>query len=718
MLVAVTAAAQQPPSQRWTARVGRIDATAAPRIDGRMDDACWARAPAIGELTMVEPWLGRAPTQRTVIRLLHDRDHLYLGLWCFDTQPERIRATQRARDARLDPDDRVEIVLDPFENRRTAYFFQIGAGGSIGDILISQDGGRFDKPWDAVWSGASRVTADGWMAELAIPFRSIPRRDGASSWGFNCKRYARALNEEYQWASPSQAVSFYRASSCGTVDGFGEVAGGIGLEVVPYAAAGVARDRRRAGDDDWGLDPDAGGEAYFRVTPSITLATTLFTDFAETEDDSRQINLDRFPLFFPEKRDFFLEGISYFGFGAADAGNTRFLPFFTRRVGLAADGTKIPLLFGAKLTGEAGPLELGVLDVQADRTDVVDSENLAVVRAKYAAGEQTTIGVLGTHGDPASLGSNAVAGVDVYHRLPDFAGDLDLTIVLDAARSSGTAGDDDGQSFGADVQARGSEWSFGLGSRWVDDHFRPALGFVPRRGTRQTAATAGYLPRLREGGVVRRLVVAPGVEHAESWNGEPQRWRWGLDRLGVELHSGDEASVFVRREFERVDADFTLFRGTTPVFAGDYEGTRGGLAVTTSEGRPWNALLLTSTGSRFDGRSDELDATWEWRTSPLLHLGGGYGTARVDLGPGRAFTTHVASGRLDLHFSPALSVRTLVQYDNESDVLGWQSRLRWIYAPGCDFFAVLGCTWVRDAGDSFAPAEQSLELKIAHSLRF
>jgi hypothetical protein len=707
--------AQADPDGRRVARVGRVAEPEAPRIDGDLGDACWRDAPAIGELVMTEPWLGRQPTQRTVVKLLHDRHHLYLGLWCFDDDPTRIRASQRARDARLDPDDRVEIILDPFENRRTGYFFQIGAGGSIGDILISQNGGRFDKPWDAVWSGASRVTDEGWVAEVAIPFRSIPRREGAGRWGFNLARYVRDANEEYRWNGASQSTSFFRISECGTIDGIGDVDSGVGIEVVPYAAASWSRDR--AVDRGWDIDPDAGGEAYWRITPSVTLATTLFTDFAETENDSRQINLNRFPLFFPEKRDFFLEGLSYFTFGANDAGNANFLPFFSRRIGLAGDGTKIPLQFGAKLTGEAGPFEFGLLDVQTDATAAVDEENLAVGRMKYAVGAQTTVGLIATNGDPTSAGRNHLLGADLWHRVPRWVGDLELTIVADAVASTGNVVDDEGESFGAMANARGSEWSFGLGSRQVADDFRPALGFVRRLGTRRTAGNVRWQPRTAEGSAIRRFSIAIDGARAEGLDGEPQETSIGLDTFGVQTHAGDELGVFVRREFERVEADFTLFRGSTTVFAGDYWNTRSGVLVTASEGRPWNGTASLSTGGFFDGRSDRLELDGEWRTSPLLHVGGGYRTAIVDLGPGRAFTTQVASGRVDLHFTPALSVRNLVQFDNESNVLGWQSRLRWIYAPGCDFFAVLGTAWQRDDA-SFTPTEQSLEFKVAHSLRF
>ncbi len=707
--------AQSPESR--VAQVGRIAVEDAPRIDGDLDDACWRNAPAIGELVMVEPFEGNAPDQRTVVKLLHDRHAFYLALWCFDDDPAAIRATQRARDARLDPDDRVEILIDPFENRRTGFFFQIGAGGSIGDILISGNGERFDKPWDAVWSGVARVTAEGWLAEIAIPFRSIPRRDGATRWGFNLKRLLRARNEEYQWANPLQAISFYKPSQCGTIEGFGEIDGGHGVELVPYVKVGADRDRRDV-DPAWGSDLDAGGELYWRPLPSATLALTAFTDFAETEDDSRQINLDRFPLFFPEKRDFFLDGASYFSFGARNAGGTTFLPFFTRRIGLAADGTQIPLLGGVKLNGEFGATEVGLLDVQTDRVGGYDRENLAVARLKQAVADRTTVGLIATHGDPTGVGSDTVAGVDLWHREPRLVGDLDLELTVDALVSAGSGAPRDGESFGVSATSRGREWEVGAGVRWVSADFTPSLGFVRRRDSRSSHLEVGWSPRIAGSRTFRSLLFGVDLLRSERWNGAPQAVDYELRPLGISLHSGDYARLFVRRGFERVDADFRLFRDTTPVPAGDYRTTRTGLELLTSEGRPWNCNLTASTGELFDGRSDSVAWDGEWRTSPLLHLGAGYQTDRVDLGPGRAFTTQIALGRLDLFFSPAVSLRNLVQFDNESRVLGWQSRLRWIYAPGCDLFAVLGTTWLREDDGSLAPQEQALELKIAQSIRF
>jgi len=284
--------------------------------------------------------------------------------------------------------------------------------------------------------------------------------------------------------------------------------------------------------------------------------------------------------------------------------------------------------------------------------------------------------------------------------------------------STGSGATDDGESFGIDLRSQGREWEVVAGTRWVSDDFAPALGFVSRRGSRASALEIGYQPRFAEGSEIRSLGFTIGLDRQDTWEGGTQKEGFAVQPFGFQLHSGDLVSCYVQRDFERVETDFSLFRNSTVVAAGDYWVTRGGLSVTTSEGRVWNGSLLLDGGDFFDGRKDQLLGECTWRLSPLLHVGGGYDTSDVDLGPGRSFTTHIGSGRLDLFFTSELSLRNLVQFDNESNELGWQSRLRWIHAPGCDFFAVLGTTWLREDDGSLAPTEQSLQLKLSHTLRF
>ncbi len=703
---------------RRTCAVGRVAEAEAPTIDGALDDACWQAAPTIGALAMVEPFEGRAPTQATVVKLLHDRHNLYLALWCDDNDPSSIRARERERDAQLDPDDRVEILFDPFENRRTAYFFQIGAGGSIGDGLSSHNGSRFDKPWDTVFDGAARVTARGWQAEIAIPFRSLPRKPGASSWGFNLRRLKRSSGEVSQWANPTQSVSFFRTSELGTMAGLGAIDDGLGVDVVPYAAAGVRRDRTAA-DRGADFEPDGGVDVFYRVTPELTFAATAFTDFAETESDSRQINLGRFPLFFPEKRDFFLEGAGYFAFGAASNAGPAVLPFFSRRIGLDAGGDVVPVLAGTKLTGEAGPLDLGVLAVETDPRGGAVPDLLAVARLRYSLAEQTAVGVIATSGAPDGGGDNQVGGVDFYHRVARFVGDLDLQLFASLVASHRDGGGGDGHDADLEARARGREWGLGLGVRWTSDAFDPALGFVRRRGVRQYSVTPSFAPRLDGDGAWRNFAFEGLCRWTQSFAGDAtDEFEAGIDFAGIESHQGDRCGVTATRKFERVTQDFALFAGTSTIAAGEYWSARGGVDFGTSDGRDLSVLGRATWGDFYDGTSTELLLEGALRASALLHFGLGYQSTVVDLGPGRSFATQIGDARVELHASTRLSLRNLVQFDNESQQLGWQSRLRWITTPGNDFFAVFGAGWDRLDDGALAPTQQRLTFKLQQTLRF
>lgn len=408
------------------------------------------------------------------------------------------------------------------------------------------------------------------------------------------------------------------------------------------------------------------------------------------------------------------------------------MPYFTRRIGLI-DGAPVPILWGLKLQGEAGPFEVGILDVQVDGAAGARKENLAVSRVKYALGEQTTVGVIGTNGDPQSGGTNSVFGVDFYHRIPEFLGDMDLQINIDAVGStgnqvravgsSGALVDDDGEAFGVDLQARGQEWSAQAGTRWVSDDFDPALGFVSRRGIRQSELEIGYRPRVAPGSSVRRYLFEASVRRAERWDGEPQEVRYRLDELGVQFQNDDRITVSIDRRLERVFDAFDLFEraGEQPratVRAGDYWNTRSSLRFSASEARAVSGEARLTRGDFFGGNSTTGSVEVDWRATQLLQVGLEYQSSDVNLGDDGSFTTHIASSTVDLFFSPELSVRNLMQYDNESNAIGWQSRLRWIYEPGREFFFVVGTTWQRTEDESIIPTDQALNVKVAHTLRF
>ena len=697
---------------RRTCIVGHVRPGQAPRLDGDLDDPCWAGAPAIGDLRQQEPHEGAPPTQRTVVRLLHDERNLYLAIECFDTEPRSIRATQRARDAELDPDDRVEWLLDTFGTRRNAYWFQIGAAGSLGDALITNNGARFTKAFDLIWDGRAQVTDHGWQAEVRIPFQSLGYAADQNAWGFNLRRERRANNETDVWENCKQGSDFFRVAEAGVLSGLGARDQGIGLDVRPFGV--FAERRQRLTAQSWDADPDAGFDASYRLTPGLTASLTAFTDFAETEVDDRRINLTRFPLFFPEKRDFFLADSSLFDFGPS-ANSERFLPFFSRRMGLDQSGRQVPILFGAKIAGQHGPWQVGVLDVVTELHQGLGHPNLGVLRLQREFTGQGSLGMIATTGSPGGADENATGGFDWSQRVTDFVagGDLRWSAYALGSQTSGPGGD--GYAFGADATGQAREWRYSLGGRWVDDQFNPELGFLLRRGVKQQYGDLAWRPR-PGGDLVRYWFVELQDRMDVDLGNRLADLRVEWTPLGVRLESDDTVQCNVIRRFERVDLDFAIVPGVI-VPSGDYWQTRYELEGESSPGRPISLTWRLETGALYQGHSTDYEGGIQWRTGPLLILGASLSETRAHLSGGR-FTTHVEEARVDLHFTPRLSWKNLVQYDNESRDLGVQSRLRWILAPGSEVFVVLGTSWVRGSDDRVRPDEQSGTIKVVHTLRF
>ncbi len=393
-------------------------AAQAPRIDGVLDDAAWAPAEASEAFVQVDPREGEPPTERTEIRALHDSDYLYLAIHCFDREPSKIIGTQMKRDAALETDDRVAVVIDTFEDRRNGFFFEMNPAGAKVDALIASNGQDINEAWDAIWEGRATIDAAGWSVEMAIPFKSLSFAPELTTWGFNVQRTIKRRLETDRWASPRRNVSVSQVSEAGSLSGLEDIRQGIGLDLVPFFAA-------RWNDD--GNDEDTlgkpGFDAFYRLSPSFGAALTVNTDFAETEVDQRRINLTRFPLFFPEKRDFFLQDAGIFQFADLDSD---LIPFFSRRIGLTDSGEEVPIEIGGKLTGRAGDFNVGILDVQTGEADDFDAANLFVTRVSKNVGEQSTIGGIFTHGDPNGRDSNSVAGLDANFGRSDFLGDRNL----------------------------------------------------------------------------------------------------------------------------------------------------------------------------------------------------------------------------------------------------------------------------------------------------
>jgi len=705
---ALLASLQTPASNAQQPSVRATRVSVPPVIDGRLDEACWADAPTIGELTQVEPREGAAPSERTEVRILLDARQLYIGVRCFDRDPSGIIATQMARDAELDPDDRIEIVIDSFHDRRNAYFFQMNPVGDKGDALIANNGQEFNKPWDGIWEGAASIDSQGWSCEIAIPFQTLAFDPARETWGFNINRQLKRRNEVDRWSSPRNDTPVFLISKAGDLGGLVGMRQGFGLDVVPFFHGAWTNDRV-AEDADTSGKP--GLDAFYRITPSLQAVLTINTDFAETEVDQRQINLTRFPLFFPEKRSFFLQDSGIFRF--ADLGQ-ELIPFFSRRIGLDENGEEVPILYGGKVTGRHEGWNVGTLYVRTDAQESgVPEKDLSVARISHNLGEASTLGGIFTSGDPTSTSSNQLYGLDWNFRTSGFLGDKNLTSSVWALRTQGDTNSGDDAAFGASIGAPNDLWDWRLAAREVQANFDPALGFVPRTGVRIYDATLKYEPRLD--GSVRQLHFGVEGQLVTGVDGEVQSALGTIQPLGLEWDSGDELNLQLIAQREVLDQPFDISDGVTlPV--GDYSWTRGRVEFESALKRPLSCKLAFEAGSFFDGQREDVLADLSWRPSRYFNGALGYAQNHVVLDEG-TFTTHLGSVHANVQFSPEVEWRNFLQFDNESDSLGINSRVRWILQPGSDLFLVWNQTQARVAG-SFVPTFQEAAFKIGYTLRF
>jgi len=375
-LVGSLSAAQQPDRVRSDTPVARAERTTGTiHVDGRLDEPAWGQAQTIGPLIQREPLEGREATEPTDIRILFDEQALYIGIVCHESHEGGLVSTQLTRDANLDVDDRVTIVLDPFFDHRNGFFFQVNPAGARSDGQISNNAQSLTRDWDGIWDAAVTRTSDGWTVELSIPFKTLRFRPDQTVWGLNVERQIKHLFETDRWAAARVTSWIGNLADAGQLTGLEGARQGHGLDVRPYVSGG-----RDTGEGQF----TGGVDVFKNLTPNLNASLTVNTDFAETEADIRQVNLTRFPLFFPEKRTFFLEGAGVFDV-AGLAGGTDLIPFFTRRIGLHGDedtGGEVPIGVGAKLVGRQSDYNVGLLDVETrDLADLpLGRQNLFAAR--------------------------------------------------------------------------------------------------------------------------------------------------------------------------------------------------------------------------------------------------------------------------------------------------------------------------------------------------
>ncbi len=687
------------------------------RVDGRLDEAAWQEALVLGDFRRVEPPPDGVPADpQTEVRLLRDDRRLYIGITAWEPEPDRLVLQQRRRDAFLRDDDRVEFFLDTFRDGRTAYWFQISAAGSRGDALLADNGERFNKRWDAWWEARTRIEADRWTVEIAIPFQAIAFGE-SGVWRMNFKRYRGADRTESRWAAARREIRFFTVAEGVDVGGFQGLEQGLGLEFLPYVKFKSAGP---AGQEDSDLFATGGGEISWRITPQLTGSLTVNTDFAETEADERRVNLTRFPLFYPEKRDFFLEDSNLFEFGRISGfrgGGNHLLPYFSRRIGLSPRGAEVPLEAGLRLAGRIENLDLGLLAV---RTGAVSGEGippgeLFVARPSLRLSQEWAAGGLVTQGNPVSREQNLVTGLDFRFNSTNF---LPGTFGWNTwwVRSEDQTIDDIGYAWGTQAALLLRNWSFGVDVLASQRAFQPALGFVRRPGERRFAGEIRYEPRPGKESSVRKYIFGARPEVWTDLSGELQSYGSRVTLFALEWHDGDRFSVVWVPAGDRPPRTFSLVPGSV-IQAGAYDWHTLRSEYQFSTARPVSGRVSIEAGSWYDGSIQRYSGQVAWRPSGFLQSSLSFRQDHAFL-PGGDFISRIGIFNLDLSFSPDLTLENLVQVDNVSDVLGLQSRLRWILEDGREVFVVVDYAWQEVPGGVVVPLDRDLTVKAVFALRF
>ena len=660
------------------------------KIDGDLSKPEWQQAAVIPDLLEDSPTPMGTSAYHTEVRLLRDADHLYVAVHAVDPDPEHIKLHSLARDGNQDADDHISIILDTFRDHRYAYVFRINSGGAREDGLMTAGSSNVDFSWDGIWDAKSKRTPEGWDLELAFDTRSFQFDPASDQWGFNILRYMRRNDNAFVWFARPMAASVFDLRHEGVIEGMAGLEQGDGWQISPYV---LARSDQ--------LNPDSkhfetGGEVKYNLTPQLAATLTVNTDFAQTEADSQQINLTQFPLFFPEKRRFFLDGQSLFAFNGGPLNgdlNGGFIPYYSRTVGLA-NGQTVPIDDGAKAIGRVGKLSMGVLDVNTGSIPGVPAANLGVVRFAYNATDSWQFGTLLTRGDPAGSGRGSLVGVDTGWQTSTFLGDQNLNATGWAANTSGAHTPGQRKGWGFDVNYPNVYWTWEAQLNVFGDAFDPSLGFLPRPGTRQYYTSVAYYPRpaTNDDPWIENYTFGGAYNQISDLDGHTQSSKRSLTPFGTYGFNGNYLNLHLTQEYESLSTPFQVDPNVAiPTGNYTFNGYRLEWDTPTTSNIPVNLVLI---GGQFYGGhalNDSVQFNWyamDGKLAMLLFYQGVYAHL-----PQGHFVQRLWQLNGTYSFTPDFSISTFVQYDTSADQLGFNTRLHWVIADDKDLYVVWNRNW-------------------------
>ena len=666
-----------------------------PLLDGSVaGDEAWIGLTAITGFRQIEPDEGKAATQKTEVFLGFTEDTLYVGVICHDKDPSGIIVSDSRRDSPLADTDSFQFIVDGLYDHQNGLVFGTNPAGIEYDAQVTKEGtasfgaggGQFNLNWDTSWQVKTSISEIGWQAEFAIPFKSLRYRSGREQvWGLNIMRFVRRKNEiSYLTQLPAVMglAGIFQASLAATLVGLEVPEASRSLEIKPYAISELTTDRNTVPRISNDLDGAVGLDVKYRVTDGLVADLTVNTDFAQVEADEQQVNLTRFSLFFPEKREFFLENLGLFAFGGGGA-NTPIL-FHSRRIGLNQT-REVPIDAGGRLTGRIGRTTLGVMNIQTDDAPVAGAlaTNFSVVRVKQDILRRSSIGALFTGRSLSTLGdgSSHTYGLDGGLAFYD---NLSINTYWAKTSTPGASGDD--VSYRSQVNYNGDRYGVELERLVVGDDFNPEVGFLRRDDMERSFGSLRFSPRPQSIASVRKLSWSGFLDHITNRAGVLET-REAHGMFGVEFANSDQLNVGYTRLYELLDRPFRIAPDVTiPIGGYDFQNVRASLSLGTQ--RTLAGTLLVQHGSFFSGDRTTIGfSRGRFEVTPQLSVEPSVSFNRIDLPEGQ-FTTQLLTTRTTYTVSPLMFVSGLLQYNSSNNSMSTNLRLRWEYRPGSELFVV------------------------------
>jgi len=681
------------------------------RIDGVLDEDAWASAEAIPDLTMIEPVQGGTPSGRTRVRVLASARAIVFGVECDDPDPRGIVAYTKQRDGAMSSEDHIEIVLDPFLDGRSGYVFWVNPLGARYDALINPESGDTNSNWDGIWEAATRRTDKGWTAEIRIPIQTLSFSRDASTWHFNIQRRIQRLQETERWASPQRDFKITQVSRAGLLTNLPEFDLGVGLSVRPAVVVGGGVPLPSAAFEN---DTHGSLDVTQRLGANLLSSVSINTDFAETEVDTRQTNLTRFELYYPEKRTFFLEGADIFQFGPGLG--TDVVPFFSRTIGLV-DGQQVPILAAGKVSGRVGSTNVGALIAHTRTEDgVAPATTMGVVRVKQNVLRESSVGMIATFGDPRGITGSWLTGADFTYQTSRFRGDRNfLAGVWGSVMERPDLGGDK-TATGFKVAYPNDLWNVSFSARRVGDAYQPSLGFVPRPGVYSYDLEGEFDPRPHFWHI-RQMFNEFGVTAVTDLQGRWESYRVFTAPVNWRFESGDRVEFNWAPAGENLPVPFEIATGVV-IPPGPYHWTRYRVEAGTAVKRRLSGQATWWLGSFYSGSLDTYELTLSWNPAALftLSFSGERDVGRLKEGD---FTATLMGTKVKFNVSPNLDISSFVQYDTTTRSVGTNSRLRWTFRPVGDLFVIYNHN-VRDLGAPVGWAKDSNQLlvKLQYAFRY